>query len=47
MNLEHDRRVAEGKADGELAESVRRLEQRVANLERAVTTAETERKYSL
>jgi hypothetical protein len=33
--------------DGELAEAIRKLEQRVANLERAVTTAEAERKFAL
>ena len=32
---------------GELRDSIRRLEDRVSNLERAVTTAETERKYAL
>jgi hypothetical protein len=37
-----DDRVAQ-----ELRESIQRLEARVANLERAVTTAETERKYAL
>jgi hypothetical protein len=31
----------------ELGQSVRRLEERVGNLERAVTTAESERKYAL
>jgi len=30
----------------EMRETIRRLEARVANLERAVTTAESERKYS-
>ncbi len=37
-----DDRVAQ-----ELRQSIQRLEARVANLERAVTTAETERKYAL
>jgi hypothetical protein len=31
----------------EIRDSMRRLEDRVTNLERAVTTADTERKYSL
>ena len=31
----------------ELRDAMRRLETRVANLERAVTTAETERKFAL
>jgi hypothetical protein len=31
----------------ELREAIRRLDTRVANLERAVTTSETERKYAL
>ncbi len=35
------------KALQELRDSVQRLEARVANLERAVTTAEAERKYAL
>jgi hypothetical protein len=31
----------------ELREAIRRLDARVANLERAVTTAETDRRYAL
>ena len=48
INAETDRRLAgEGKVNAELADAVRRLEDRVSNLERAVTNAETERKYAL
>jgi hypothetical protein len=31
----------------EMRDSIRRLEDRVSNLERAVTTAETQRKFAL
>ncbi len=41
------RSVEDEKLMGEMRDSVRRLESRVANLERAVMTAETERKYAL
>ncbi len=38
---------SDDKGIGELRDAVLRLESRVGNLERAVTTAETERKYAL
>ena len=48
INAETDRRLAgDEKVNSELADAVRRLEDRVSNLERAVTNAETERKYAL
>lgn len=48
INAENDRRMnGDAKIYSELADAVRRLEDRVANLERAVTTAETERKFAL
>jgi len=48
INAEADVRMKGGQAaNAELADSIRRLEQRVANLERAVTTAESERKFAL
>lgn len=48
INTEAARGLAgDEKLYGELAEAVRRLEGRVSNLERAVTTAETERKFAL
>jgi hypothetical protein len=48
INAENDRRMSgDEKMHVELAEAVRRLEDRVSNLERAVTNAETERKYAL
>lgn len=40
-------RAGNGKAMEELRDAVLRLESRVANLERAVTTAETDRKFAL
>jgi hypothetical protein len=39
--------AADGQVAQELRDLIHRLEMRVANLERAVTTAETERKYAL
>ncbi len=39
-------RAGNGKAMEELRDAVLRLESRVTNLERAVTTAETDRKYA-
>jgi hypothetical protein len=39
-------RAGDGKAMEELRDAVLRLESRVTNLERAVTTAETDRKYA-
>jgi hypothetical protein len=46
-NVEYDMmRMGAGQIDNELRETIRRLEARVANLERAVTTAEEERKYT-
>jgi hypothetical protein len=46
-NVEHDMmRMGSNQANDELRETVRRLEARVANLERAVTTAEENRKYA-
>jgi hypothetical protein len=48
INAENDLKLkGSASANAELAEAVRRLEQRVSNLERAVTTAETERKFAL
>lgn len=47
INAESGTRLRDQNASAELAEAVRRLEQRVSNLERAVTTAESERKYAL
>ena len=48
INAENDLKMKGGQAaNAELAEAIRRLEQRVANLERAVTTAESERKFAL
>jgi hypothetical protein len=48
INAENDRRLAgDEKMYGELADAVRRLEERVSNLERAVTNQETERKFAL
>jgi len=48
INAENDLRMkAVQSADAELVEAVRKLEQRVANLERAATTTETERKFAL
>ncbi|HLG87889.1 MAG TPA: hypothetical protein VKZ79_11925 [Alphaproteobacteria bacterium] len=48
INAENDRKMKGGQAaNAELEDSIRRLEQRVANLERAVTTAESERKFAL
>nr|QOL00391.1 hypothetical protein [uncultured organism] len=41
------RGVGDDKIAQELRDAILRLETRVANLERAVTTAETERKYAL
>ncbi len=41
------RGVGDDRVAQELRDAIRRLEARVANLERAVTTAETERKYAL
>jgi hypothetical protein len=38
--------MGEEKLAAELRETIRRLETRVANLERAVTTAEAERKFA-
>ena len=47
-NVEADlRRGGDDKVAQELRDSVQRLEARVANLERAVTTAEADRKYAL
>ena len=40
-------RAGDGKVMEELRDAVHRLEGRVSNLERAVTTADTERKYAL
>jgi hypothetical protein len=40
-------RAGNGEAMEEVLAGIRRLEQRVANLERAAMTAETERKYAL
>ena len=40
-------RAGDGKVMEELRDAVHRLEARVSNLERAVTTADTERKYAL
>lgn len=40
-------RAGNGEAMQEVLDSIRRVEQRVANLERAAMTAETERKYAL
>jgi hypothetical protein len=39
-------RAGDGKAMAELRDAVLRLESRVANLERAVTTADVDRKYA-
>jgi hypothetical protein len=39
-------RAGDGKAMEELRDAVLRLESRVTNLERAVTTADTDRKYA-
>jgi hypothetical protein len=47
LNVEARRSHVDDKLVGELRDSIRRLEDRVSNLERAVTTAETERKYAL
>lgn len=48
INAENDLKLKGSQnANAELAEAIRRLEQRVANLERAVTTAESERKFAL
>lgn len=41
------RTVADEAVMREIRDSIQRLEARVANLERAVMTAETERKYAL
>jgi hypothetical protein len=47
-NVEFDlRNRGDDKVMEELRDAVHRLEARVANLERAVTTAETDRKYAL
>ena len=40
-------RAGDGKVTEELRDAVLRLEARVSNLERAVMTADTERKYAL
>jgi hypothetical protein len=40
-------RAGNGEALQEVLDTLRRLENRVANLERAAMTAETERKYAL
>ncbi len=40
-------RAGDGQVMEELRDAVHRLEARVSNLERAVTTADTERKYAL
>ena len=40
-------RAGDGKVMEELRDAVQRLEARVSNLERAVTTAEADRKYAL
>jgi hypothetical protein len=46
-NAEFDlRNRGDGKAMDDLRDAVLRLESRVANLERAVTTAEADRKYA-
>jgi hypothetical protein len=42
-----ERGAGDDRVAADLRESIRRLEDRVANLERAVTTAETERKFAL
>ena len=48
ISAENDLKLKGGQAaNAELADAIRRLEQRVANLERAVTTAEAERKFAL
>jgi hypothetical protein len=47
LYVEAGRSHVDDKLVGELRDSIRRLEDRVSNLERAVTTAETERKYAL
>lgn len=40
-------RAGNGEVTQEILDALRRLESRVANLERAAMTAETERKYAL
>jgi hypothetical protein len=47
-NVENDRaRAGDSEVIQEIHDTLRRLENRVSNLERAAVTAETERKYAL